>query len=341
VSKRLAPINDQYRSRGDLDDLVKDELAKVNRGSAAEGSLTIAEFTERYFLPWVTSKKKPSTTKFYKDTLGNHITNRVGDVTLREFNTRDAQSVLDAASGLSHQSCLRIKTAMSALMSYALRLGFISGSNPARESKAEGRRSTFKGHAYTLQEIEWMLQHLGEPAKTVCAVAAFSGLRESEIRGLMWADYDGTELLVRRSVWRTAISETKTESSTGSVPVIEPLRKMLDAHKRRNGAGEFIFAGDKMHRPLNLANLARRDMLPVLKDRWHGWHSFRRGLATNLYTLGVKPEVAAKILRNDPDITRRFYIMLESGTHTKAAMRKLERAVGIGQQTGNKRKRKK
>lgn len=341
-SKRLAPVCDQYRSRGDLDSLVAAELAKVNQGSAAEGSLTISEFSERYFLPWVKERKKPSTVKFYKEVIGNHITPRVGDVRLRDFNTRHAQSVLDAASSLSHQSCLRIKTGMSALLSYSVRLGFLEGANPARESKAEGTRSTFVGHAYTLQEIEWMLQHLGELAKTVCAVAAFSGLRESEIRGLMWSDYDGAYLHVRRSVWRTQISETKTEESTGLVPVIPALRKMLDAHKLRNGHGPYIFAGEKMNRPLHLDNLMRREIKPVLKERWHGWHAFRRGLATNLYNLGVKPEVAQTILRHaDASTTRRHYIVLESRKQGLAAMRKLERAVGIGQQTGNSRKRKK
>jgi integrase len=341
-SKRLAPINDEYRSRGDLDDLVAATLVQVNKGSTAEGSLTVAEFSERHFIPWLKERKKPSTVKFYSEVLANHVTPRIGDVQLRDVNTRHVQSVLDAASSLSHQSCLRIKTGMSALMSYAIRLGFVSGANPARESKAEGHRSTFKGHAYSLQEIEYMLAHLGEPAKTVCAVAAFSGLRESEIRGLMWSDYDGVYLQVRRSVWRTAISETKTEESTGLVPVIPALRKMLDAHRNRNGHGPFIFSGEKMHRPLHLDNLMRREIKPVLQERWHGWHSFRRGLATNLYNLGVKPEVAQVILRHaDASTTRKHYIVLESKKQGVAAMRKLERAVGIGQQMGNKRKRKK
>ena len=35
--------------------------------------------------------------------------------------------------------------------------------------------------------------------------------------------------------------------------------------------------------PLNLDNLARRVIALVAK--WHGWHGFRRGLATNLHTL--------------------------------------------------------
>jgi len=32
--------------------------------------------------------------------------------------------------------------------------------------------------------------------------------------------------------------------------------------------------------------------------RWHGWHAFRRGLATNLHRLGVSDKIVQKILRH-------------------------------------------
>jgi len=48
--------------------------------------------------------------------------------------------------------------------------------------------------------------------------------------------------------------------------------------------------------PLNLDNLARRVIAPVAK--WHGWHGFRRGLATNLHALGVDDKTIQAILRH-------------------------------------------
>src|SRR5580693_8866908 len=83
ITKKLAKVCDEFRSKKDLDSLVMAELARVNRGDAAEGSLTVSEFTERFFLPWVTAHKKPSTVKFYRDTIDNHVTERVGHVRLR------------------------------------------------------------------------------------------------------------------------------------------------------------------------------------------------------------------------------------------------------------------
>ncbi|MGB9286276.1 MAG: tyrosine-type recombinase/integrase, partial [Candidatus Sulfotelmatobacter sp.] len=336
-----------YRSKSDVWSLADPILATVNRGSAAEGGLTITEFSERYFLPFINAKKKPATYKFYKDLFENHFRDRVGYVRLRDFTARHAQEVLDAnSSSLTHSSIMRIKTGLSATFSHAIRLGFILGANPAREAKAEGKRSDPQLHAYTIAEIEAMLKTLDEPARTVCGVAAFAGLRESEIRGLQRSDYDGNYLHVRRAVWRVHVGETKTPDSKSSVPVITPLRKLLDAHVRRNGEGEWLFTGERKGFALNLDNLAARTIRPALGDRWKGWHAFRRGLATNLFTLGVAPEVVQTILRHsDAATTRKHYILLKSQEEGRAAMTRLEKAVTkslrkrVGQGMGKAQKR--
>jgi integrase len=62
--------------------------------------------------------------------------------------------------------------------------------------------------------------------------------------------------------------------------------------------------------------------------KWHGWHGFRRGLATNLYTLGVLPKVIQNILRHaSVETTQTHYIVIES-QKMKAAMKAFSRAVG-------------
>jgi integrase len=133
-------------------------------------------------------------------------------------------------------------------------------------------------------------------------------------------------------VWRTHVGETKTPESKNAVPVIGPLRKLLDQHRIKsnaNGDGtKWIFAGEKKGFALHLDNLCRRDMKPVLGDRWLGWHAFRRGLGTNLFGLGVPAEVAQTTLRHaNVSTTRTHYIVLESQQAGSAAMQKLETAV--------------
>jgi integrase len=329
VTRRLVGVSDEYRTKKDVQTLAEDHLRPLNLGTVTpESSLTVSDFAQKFFLPAVTARKKPSTAKFYTDLVDNHLTPLLGNLRLREVTTRDVQRLLDARASLSQSSCLRIKTGASALLSHAIRLGFLNGPNAAREARAEGQRTDPDNYAYSIDEVLWMLERLPEPARAVVAVAAFSGLRESEIRGIRWEDYDGQFIHVRRSVWRTHVGDTKTPESKNAVPVIGPLRTILDAHRRKNGSSAWIFAGEKMGRPLHLDNLCRREIKPIVGDRWRGWHGFRRGLATVLFGLGVPAEVAQIILRHaNVATTQAHYLMLKSKSEGSAAMKRLERIV--------------
>jgi integrase len=60
--------------------------------------------------------------------------------------------------------------------------------------------------------------------------------------------------------------------------------------------------------------------------RWCGWHTFRRGLATNLHQLGVVDIVIQAILRHsNVAVTRESYIMRDGvDPQSLAAMQALE-----------------
>lgn len=338
-SKKLADVDDDHRAVKDVQDEATRILAGVNRNANPNASLTISEFAEHHFVPFVASRRRASTVRFYKNLMKVHIGPRVGDVRLRDFRTVHAQQVLDDAHHLSRASVQRIKTGMTALIGHALRLGYLDGGNPAREARAEGKRSKKDMPACDLKGIFDMLEKLPEPASTIVATAAFAGLREAELRGLQMDDFDGKFIHVRRSVWRTHINATKTDASESVVPVIRPLRKVLEEHKRREGrTSGWMFQGEKKKFSLNLDNLVKRTIRPTLNGTWLGWHALRRGLATNLYHLGVPAETAQVILRHESaETTRKHYIKLQASAEGLAAMKKLERVVG--RKWGRKSKR--
>ena|SRR5215469_4750223 len=102
---------------------------------------------------------------------------------------------------------------------------------------------------------------------------------------------------------RMSLTETMSafqhSTKTGNdvrLPVIPQLKRLL-----ADGWG-----------PINLRT-ARRQILKRLKGttlRWKGWYEFRRGMVTNLFELGVRPEEAALILRNTPEVVLRHYLKL-------------------------------
>ena len=180
-----------------------------------------------------------------------------------------------------------------------------------------------------------MLAVLEEPAHTVVLTAALTGLRKGEIRGLRWENFIGKELSVQQSVWNSFVTEPKTKGSKAPIPVIKQLAEALEAHRKRMGklaVGPIFQSGNG--KPLNLDNLSRRVIIPALekcavcgqseeehkKDghkfqrdkslpKWHGWHAFRRGLATNLHQLGVADKDIQAILRHSNiGITMNIYV---------------------------------
>ncbi|MGC2154216.1 MAG: hypothetical protein WA618_19405, partial [Terriglobales bacterium] len=106
-----------------------------------------------------------------------------------------------------------------------------------------------------------------------------------------------------------------------------------------NGSGRWILSGEKKGFSTNLDNLCKRVIKPAIgSNLWHGWHAFRRGLMTNLYELGVPPEVAQTILRHaDASTSRKHYLVLESQKQGRAAMRKLEKSLAIKERKRSKR----
>lgn len=121
-------------------------------------------------------------------------------------------------------------------------------------------------YAYSLDEINRMLELLDERSATIVAVAAFSGLRRSEIQGLRWSDYNGLVINVRRSVWEGIADDTKTDASTGAVPVISALARRLEKYRatmRPKKPDAPIFAAGNGE-PLRLNNVLRSQILPAL-----------------------------------------------------------------------------
>jgi integrase len=179
---------------------------------------------------------------------------------------------------------------------------------------------------------------VSEPSATAVATAALTGLRLGEIRGLTWESFEPGEdeemlgwLKVTRSVWRTTIGDPKTAKSKAPVPVIRQLAERLEAHRKRFGDARTgpIFV-NSVGNPLDLNACYQREMKDVLKRArlpWHGWHGFRRGLASNLNRLGVDDSVIQRILRHSNLATTQNHYIKTASPDAIAAMKQLSDAL--------------
>jgi integrase len=329
VAKRLAKVGGEYRTSASVQHLADELLAPINAGAPAESTLTLKAFVEKHYLPSVAGHLKPSTVHTYK-TLWRLVGPHVNGIELREYRTSHVDGLLAeiGARGLAHTTNKKTKAFLSAIFREARRRDLITG-DPVRDARLPRGKAHSVTEAYTLDEVVAMLKVLPEPGRTAVLVAALTGLRVSEIRGLRWEDYTGEVLNVRRSVWRTAVTDTKTLTSAAPVPVVGPVRDALKEQRGRANGSPWIFPGDRCGRPLRLENTLRREMRPALKAAripWRGWHAFRRGVGTILNGLGVDAKTIQAILRHARvETTQAFYVRPVDAA-AKAAMGKLSAA---------------
>ncbi len=332
-------------------------MATVNSGTVpADRIVTIGDFVERVYLPWIEEHKRPSTAKGYRDIWEDHLKPLAEQVWLKDTRTYHVQGWLNqiGAGKLSRNTLKHVKSVVSGILTLAKQQDYFQGENPARDSavnpKAAEPQETY---AYTLEEIQIILGMLPEPAATAFAVAAFMGLRHGEIQGLLWENYRDGEMYVSRSIWNGRISEPKTRKGRAPVPVIRQVADRLEIHRLRSGSPLVgpIFA-NALGKPLALGSAVNRIILPALNrceacgkaesdhqkadhqykrdtriPEWHGWHAARRGLGSNLYRLGVPEMVIQRILRHANVSTTSTYYIKTAAADVRNAMTKLENLV--------------
>ncbi len=335
---QLAPIDAHHKTRKSVEGLVKDKLKDINQSNRTpETVVTIGDFVASIYLPYVTAQKRPSTQKGYRDMWAHRFKPRSESILLRDVRTCDVQSWLEAiaredrtktGTQLRHESMKHLKSFVSGVFAHAKRQSFYDKVNPVENTAIPPSPQGQDTYAYSLEEITRMLMVLPEPAATLVAMAAFTGARRGEIRGMRWENFHDGAIHIDHSIWESHVSEPKTKASKAPVPIIRQLAARLELHRKRLGlpiSGVMFPAVNGQ--PLSLNNVLNRQIRPVLKQagiEWHGWHAFRRGLATNLNRMGVQDKTIQAMLRHS-NITTTTNIYIKSvDADVVSAMNRLE-----------------
>ena len=340
-SRRLAPVDALHKTRRSVEHLAQTLLEPINKAPAPYVAIRLGDFAEGVYFPHLETKRRPSTLRGYRQMWKRYLHPRCANLVMHDAENRTVQALLDTISTedkLAPQTMAHIKHLVGGMFHFAIAQGHLPRGtiNPVTFAETEAIPD-FDGRAYSLEEIALMLSVLPEPSRTVVALAAFTGLRAGEVRGLTWEAYTpGDEnslgvIRVLRSVWRGRIGEPKNSRSKAPVPLIPQLEALLERHREASGspASGPIFPNGK-GKALDLDSLYRRQMKERLKAariEWEGWHGFRRGLATNLERIGVRESIAAMVLRHSNDrVTRKHYIKPPT-LEAIAAMRRLSETL--------------
>ena len=170
----------------------------------------LTDFIERVYFP---AKKaigalKASTLVGYDNLYERHFKPRISGQRMCDFSPRVAQQFVDAiaaeraiaGTSLSSGTLRHIKWFGVGVFDYAKNTGAFPDQyeNPFFRVKIPKTKAVSQPTRYaTLDDVLDMIDVLPDTAATVVAVAAFAGLRKSEIQGLKWEDLRRGELHLR------------------------------------------------------------------------------------------------------------------------------------------------
>jgi len=302
--KRYPKLADAKRATENL-------RAKVNAQQGKLGKITFRELWgdfEANELNDPEVDRSPTTIEGYLDNARLHLLPQWGDLFLDDIKPRTVQKWLRSLTFAPATKC-KLRNQMSAIFSHALRQEFLHGHNPIKTVRQGAKREKIP-EILSMSEMQAILSGLSEPVHRLAVlVAAVTGLRRSEIRGLRWCDVDQAKLwlYLRRGIVRKHQTKLKTEGSRKGVPIPQDLAGVLAEWRGLSlypTDNDWVFAspakGGKT--PLWLDMIMERHIRPAAVaagvTKHFAWHTFRRSLASLLADKGEDVKVVQDLLRH-------------------------------------------
>ena len=218
----------------------------------------------------------------------------------------------------------KLRNQLSCLYSHAIRheladtdpiKGLVKGSGVRQSSKRVNIPDIL-----TLAEMQAILAGLTDPMHRIAVlIAAVTGLRRSEIRGLKWSNFLIEELWLKlkRGIVRKDQTRLKTEGSRKGVPLIQDLADAVMEWRRvclYKADDDWVLASPEMNGDsavwldVMMDNYIKPAATAAGITKTIGWHTFRRSLASILAAKGEQVKVVQELLRHSNSaITKDLY----------------------------------
>jgi integrase len=315
---------EQYRTQS----LAKNALAALKldvNQHPSEGAhpalITVGQLVEHYKKNELGEKRKSkaqSTVDVYHYYLRSWIAprwNQTRVIDVKPIEVENWLGTLDVADGTK----AKIRNVMSTLFQHGLRHQFIER-NPIKGLVRQSAKRQKDPDILTAEEIAAILKRLPLLAKTMVFLAAGTGLRFSEIRGLQWqdVDFDLGVLNLRRGVVNKHTTELKTKASRKPVPLHPSLVEALRTYREQsafNQPSDWVFASVKRKGkvPVWPSCIMSDYIQPAAREakitKHIHWHGFRHAYGTLMKANGEDVKVVQDSLRHaSPQITLDVYV---------------------------------
>lgn len=285
--------------------------------------MTFREFTSEVYECVCLPKLAASTRVRYVGVLRNYLLPAFADVQIEGISTLAADRFLvalagDAEASLSAESIDKIRDVLSGILAAAVRYGFIVR-NPVQGLRLPRQPRRWPKPFLRQADLELLVSEMAEPYATAVYVAAYTGLRVSELAGLRWRDVGPDSITVRERICRGDRGPTKTPASAATVPVAGSVIERLERLKtlrvpvragratrwyaavKNAGPEDLVLQSARTAGPLHDGNVLRRHIKPAaarIGAPWVNWQVLRRSFACWLKLAGADVKDAQGLMRH-------------------------------------------
>ena len=260
----------------------------------------------------VLSNYRESTRGFYSRTVTRWILPYFERWPVEDITPLACQRFINKFGGYSRSVLRHIRASLGRVLAGAVDWRWIP-QNPARALRLPAGKPAKRAAVLTPVELAQVIEKLEEPYRAMAVIAALTGIRESEVMALEWADFDRERrvLSVRRSVYCGAVGPVKSERGERGIPygdaladALEHLRVFIETRHLEPDARLFVAPKGGYYSPQRITRLVFKPLAASLSVPAFSWRSFRRSAATALHMAGVPLKVQQNILGHaSPDMS--------------------------------------
>ncbi|WP_019911539.1 tyrosine-type recombinase/integrase [Paenibacillus sp. HW567] len=304
-----------FKTKKEAEKALNELLNQVHSGSYVEPSKMLYKDYLKQWLEDKQTKVRASTMLTYSWLVEDHIIPALGHVELAKLNPmliQQTYTTLMKEGKLGSENIQKTHTLVNDSLNRAERWGLISKNPAALVERPRAEKKEIQ--IWDIKELNAFLWSARVSRYHIAFfIAAWTGMRQSEILGLRWKDidFDNKTLRVVQTLRHNStelVSTTKTKASNRNIALSDQTIEALQKHRRRQ-IKERLHAGEVYNNhdlvvctavgtPLNSRNLNRTfyDLIKKTKIRRISFHSLRHTHASLMLASGENVKIVSERL---------------------------------------------
>jgi len=291
-----------YKTMAEAHRARKEHISELDKGkNLSKGEITFKKFIIRYLIDHVKIYNSSGTMQKTEGICRNHIVPKLGNKKLNAITTDDLfyfqkNLVRYKTPSIAYNTMQTIRQ----LFNKAVEWGYLPYT-PLKGKLPPPPKTEYP--TILLEKLFEVITGLEGHDKYIVAVLGFTGVRKSEVFGLMWSDIDfqSNTIAVKRQFVQRRIQKTKTDESKATIPMCSELALLLKEWKLQSGSFTWVFPG-KNENPLAGEWWYRYRWQETKKiynfPKGFRIHDFRHSFATSLLERDVRIENVQLLLRH-------------------------------------------